>query len=281
MLKKESIAFMKTQLSIQEKLWELRKDKKLGQKEVAQAIGISAGTISNYENDEYKDISLSVLIKFAKFYGVSLDWLVGLTENRYITNIEIAELHLDDNTIELLKSERFNNRLLCEIIKHPQFPKLMADTEIYVDGIAALQIKNLNDWLDSVRMQIIQQSAPDSDELYLKILEAAHIQEDEYFFNTIHNDWDNIIRTIRKDHQFALESVPIEPTTSNYRKFKRFVQKLTLKSNPIEEFWKFFCEELQINYEKLSAEEHRIMKNVLKKSKVLKRIPNHKNKAKK
>ena len=281
MLKKESIAFMKTQLSIQEKLWELRKDKKLGQKEVAQAIGISAGTISNYENDEYKDISLSVLIKFAKFYGVSLDWLVGLTENRYITNIEIAELHLDDNTIELLKSERFNNRLLCEIIKHPQFPKLMADTEIYVDGIAALQIKNLNDWLDSVRMQIIQQSAPDSDELYLKILEAAHIQEDEYFFNTIHNDWDNIIRTIRKDHQFALESVPIEPTTSNYRKFKRFVQKLTLKSNPIEEFWKFFCEELQINYEKLSAEEHRIMKNVLKKSKVLKRIPNHKNKARK
>ena len=281
MLKKESSTFMKTQLSIQEKLWELRKDKKLGQKEVAQAIGISAGTISNYENDEYKDISLSVLIKFAKFYGVSLDWLVGLTENRYITNIEIAELHLDDNTIELLKSERFNNRLLCEIIKHPQFPKLMADTEIYVDGIATLQIKNLNDWLDSVRMQIIQQSAPDSDELYLKILEASHIQEDEYFFNTIHNDWDNIIRTIRKDHQFALESAPIEPTTSNYRKFKRFVQRLTLKSNPIEEFWHFFCEELQINYEKLSVEEHRTMKNILKKSKVLKRIPNHKNKARK
>ena len=64
---------MKTQLSIQEKLWELRKDKALGQKEVAQAIGISTGTISNYENDEFKDISLSVLIKFANFYGVSLD----------------------------------------------------------------------------------------------------------------------------------------------------------------------------------------------------------------
>ena len=157
----------------------------------------------------------------------------------------------------------------------------MSDTEIYVDGIATLQIKNMNDWLDSVRMQIIQQHNPDSDDLYLKILEASHIQEDEYFFHTIHNDWDNIIRTIRKDHQFALESAPIEPTTSNYRKFKRFVQKLTLKSNPIEEFWHFFCEELQINYEKLSSEEHTIMKNVLKKSKVLKRIPNHKNKARK
>lgn len=58
---------MKTQLSIQEKLWELRKDKKLGQKEVAQAIGVSTGTVSNYENDEYKDISLSLLsISFVK-----------------------------------------------------------------------------------------------------------------------------------------------------------------------------------------------------------------------
>ena len=110
---------------------------------------------------------------------------------------------------------------------------------------------------------------------------SSHIQEDEYFFHAIHNDWDNIIRTIRKEHQFAVESAPIESTTSGYRKFKRFVQKLTLKSNPIEEFWHFFCEELQINYEKLSTEEHKIMKNILKKSKVLKRIPNHKNKARK
>ena len=64
---------------------------------------------------------------------------------------------LDDETIELLKSGRFNNRLLCEIIKHPDFIKLMADTEIYVDGIATMQIKNMNDWLDAVRLQIIQQ----------------------------------------------------------------------------------------------------------------------------
>lgn len=50
-------------------------------------------------------------------------------------------------------SGRFNNRLLCEVIKHPDFVKLMTDTEIYVDGIATMQIKNMNDWLDAVRLQ--------------------------------------------------------------------------------------------------------------------------------
>lgn len=63
---------------------------------------------------------------------------------------------LDDETIELLKSGRFNNRLLCEIIKHSDLVKLMTDTEIYVDGIATMQIKNMNDWPAAIRLQSIQ-----------------------------------------------------------------------------------------------------------------------------
>ena len=82
---------------------------------------------------------------------------------------------LDDETIEPLKS-RFNNRLICEIIKHPDFIKLMTDTEIYVDGIATMQIKIMNDWLNAVRLQIIQQKNPDANDLYLKVLESSHIQ---------------------------------------------------------------------------------------------------------
>ena len=116
---------------------------------------------SKYENKENKEYNIVTLNKLAEFYGVSLEWLVGNTEVRTSSLTEIDDLMLDDETIELLKSGRFNNRLLCEIIKHPDFIKLMADTEIYVDGIATMQIKNMNDWLDAVRLQIIQQKNPD------------------------------------------------------------------------------------------------------------------------
>lgn len=51
----------------------------------------------------------------------------------------------------------------------------MTDTEIYVDGIATMQIKNMNDWLDAVRLQIIQQKNSDANDLYLKVLESSHI----------------------------------------------------------------------------------------------------------
>ena len=66
-------------------------------------------------------------------------------------------------------------------------------------------VKNMNDWLDAVRLQIIQQKNPDANDLYLKVLESSHIQEEEYFFHTIHSDWNNIIRTIRENHEHAAE----------------------------------------------------------------------------
>ena len=43
---------MKTQLSIQEKLEDLRKERKLTQDTVAAAVGITGSTLSKYENKE-------------------------------------------------------------------------------------------------------------------------------------------------------------------------------------------------------------------------------------
>lgn len=267
---------MKNQLSIQEKLWDLRRDHDYKLEEVAAAVNVVPATISKYENKENKEYNIVTLNKLAEFYGVSLEWLVGNTEVRTSSLTDIDELMLDDETINLLKSGRFNNRLLCEIIKHPDFIKLMTDTEIYVDGIATIQIKNMNDWLDAIRLQIIQQKNPDANDLYMKVLESSHIQEEEYFFHTIHSDWDNIIRTIRENHEHAAESAPIERPMSNDKKVQLFLQTLKFKSNPIEEFWRFFCDEMQIPFDHLSVDEHKVMKDVFKRSKLLKALPNRK-----
>ena len=90
------------------------------------------------------------------------------------------------------------------------------------------------------------------------------------------NDWGNIIRTIRENHEHATESAPIERPLSNDKKVQRFLQTLKFKSNPIEVFWHFFCDELQIPFEQLSVDEHKTMKDVFKRSKLLKALPNRK-----
>ncbi len=48
----------------------------------------------------------------AKFYGVSMNYLFGLAENRKHPNAALSELHLSDEMVELLKTGRVNNRLM-------------------------------------------------------------------------------------------------------------------------------------------------------------------------
>ena len=104
---------MKTRISVQERLKDLRVERGLNLEELAQETGISKSALGSYENDndEYKEINHGSLLKLADFYQVSVDYLLGLTNNRRYENTPIEELHLSDEVVELLKSERFNSRV--------------------------------------------------------------------------------------------------------------------------------------------------------------------------
>ncbi|MBQ9113767.1 MAG: helix-turn-helix transcriptional regulator [Clostridia bacterium] len=62
-----------------EKLKELRIEKGIGQVELAKAVNVSKGIISLWENG-LREPKLSNLISLAKFFEVSIDYLVGLED---------------------------------------------------------------------------------------------------------------------------------------------------------------------------------------------------------
>lgn len=49
-------------------------------------------------------------------------------------------LHLSDDAVELLKTGKFNHRLLSEMLCHKDFRRMMLDAEIDVDIIADMRI---------------------------------------------------------------------------------------------------------------------------------------------
>ena len=126
---------MKCTLTIQEKLKDLRNERGLKLEELAQQTGLSRSALGSYESNDYKDISHTAIITLVRFYGVSTDYLLGLTQNRDEVPASISELRIDDGTADVLKSGKVNNRLLCELVKHPDFWKFMSDMEIYIDSI--------------------------------------------------------------------------------------------------------------------------------------------------
>lgn len=124
------------QLSIQERLKDLRVEHGLTLEQIAEQTHLSKSALGSYEAEDFKDISLCALIKLTKFYGVTADYLLGLSETKNNPNVVLADLRLSDDMIELMKSGQVDNSLLCELATHTDFPRLMADLEIYVNGVA-------------------------------------------------------------------------------------------------------------------------------------------------
>lgn len=62
-----------------ERLAKLRDSRNLSQKEVAKEFGVVIRAYQRYEYGE-REPQLSVLIRMADFYGVSIDYLAGRTD---------------------------------------------------------------------------------------------------------------------------------------------------------------------------------------------------------
>ena len=69
-------------MEVGEILAKLRKERNLGQKELAAFLSLSTGTISNYENGVHSP-DLNTLCKLAEYFGVTTDYLLNRTNYRY------------------------------------------------------------------------------------------------------------------------------------------------------------------------------------------------------
>ncbi|MDE7167893.1 MAG: helix-turn-helix domain-containing protein [Clostridia bacterium] len=62
------------------KLFELRTEKSLSQRELAKIMNVSQGTYNNWENENTQP-SIEQLIALADFFEVSVDYLIGRTDD--------------------------------------------------------------------------------------------------------------------------------------------------------------------------------------------------------
>lgn len=66
-------------MTLGQRLKELRKEHKLEQKDLTERFSLSSGSYSLYENDKRRP-SYEILIQFADFYDISVDYLLGRTD---------------------------------------------------------------------------------------------------------------------------------------------------------------------------------------------------------
>jgi len=255
-------------LTIQERLKDLRVECGLTLEQLAEQTHLSKSALGSYEADDFKDISHYALIKLAKFYGVTADYLLGLTETKNHPNADLADLRLSDDMIELLKSGRVDNSLLCELAAHPDFPRLMADLEIYVNGTAVKQVQSANAIVDIMSATIMKQHNPGLSDPQLRQLIAAHIDDDSFCRYVIQRDINGIALALRETHKDDFFSVPEDNPLKEM--LETAGEIVSQDSDTEQAYLAFICKRLKLNFRKLSVEERKWLKKIAEKSDLLK-----------
>ena len=244
--------------------------------ELSDATGIPISTLGNYEKDENTDMSLGNLITLANFYNINIDYLLCRTELRKHKNQSVSNLHLNDDVVQILTDEKYNPRLLSELLTHENFKKIMTDLEIYIDGFNDRGIQIANAFLDVMRCKLTELGA-DFTDTFANVFDNSHIESEQYYMNILSADLKPIVADLRNthmkdsntasdiDYQSMVKSIIDDFVTQ----IPTTVDDDTEPSNDayINGLLLLFCKNLEMKVTQLSVEEKQTLKEIFSRSK--------------
>ncbi len=207
---------MKTTMG--EKIKDLRVERHMTTKQLAQATGISEAVINGLENDIGRDVGYSRIVDLAKFFDVPTDFLLGFTESRITKNIELKELGLTDKAIEVLLAKRQDNELVSKLIEHTEFVNLINAIDIYIRQLAAKSINTINNLTVVVQRGVENYAAgagqPEGYDDAMKYINETKVDEDEFLRYRITERFNQILRDLHSEFN-ADEQMPSVITDAN------------------------------------------------------------------
>lgn len=190
---------MIAKITINERLKDLRNNKNLTLEELAKETGISSKSLDNFERDDYL-VRHDAIIQLANYYGVSTDYLLGITDCPDSVDTPISKLHLSDKAIERICSDQINSVLLSEIIENDAFYQLMIDSEVYVNGFVEEYTAQHDLALKVARKRIMERHG-DIKDATTEMLDYNNNIHKLYLGNTLADDMVKILDDIKNKHR--------------------------------------------------------------------------------
>jgi transcriptional regulator with XRE-family HTH domain len=237
---------------------------------VVDGVPISASTLQRLEDTDksynagYKEIS-----ELAKFYGVSADYLMDMTDNRKYKLVGINELSLSDEAVEVLNGKKLNNRLISELLGHEDFPKLLSAMEVYIDRKILPQMNQMNAIYKFAEQTIKENFEVSENDEVMSVLQEAVIDEDEYLRYRISERFNIIMRSLFDSHK---KDAPPDGQTEVMKEMKEAAKTyISHKDNPKYGKLVILGKQIGLNITKLSEEEINVLDKALQKSEVFRR----------
>ena len=237
-----------------QRIQDLIKSRKITQAELAERVGLSSSTFSRYLQGRTANLGDGFIIRIAKYFDVSTDFLLGETDIPGRKNYDIEELGLSAETAKLLFTGKVDASVLNQLVEHPRFPQLLLLLAQYRDETMIAGINAMNQFLTFMRSLTLDQAnlhpeksvAAKNVAKDLKLLATPPVTADT---NTIQNLFMQIVRDIKKN----AESNANEQQAATAEVLKQLRENLT-KDGEAVDLSKLTAEDLTVAVMKTISE---------------------------
>ena len=227
-----------------QRIQDLIKSRKITQAELAERVGLSSSTLSRYLQGRTANLGDGFIIRIAKYFDVSTDFLLGETDIPDRKNYDIAELGLSAETAKLLYTGKVDASVLNQLVEHPRFPQLLLLLARYRDETMIAGINAMNQILTFIRSLTLDQANLHPEDAVavknatqdLKLLATPPVTADT---NTIQNLFMQIVRDIKKN----AESTSASQQAATTEVLKQLRENLT-KNGEVVDLSKMSAEDL-------------------------------------
>lgn len=103
---------------IRQRIRELSYINHISQDKIAQSIGISPSKLSRFLREETSVLEPELIIKIAKLFHVSADFLLGMTDDRIPIDYDLHNLQLSGTAIRKLVTGEVEPNVVSQMIEH-------------------------------------------------------------------------------------------------------------------------------------------------------------------
>lgn len=206
--------------SVSGRLYEIRKEMKLTQKEMGEIMGVSRASYSLYENGKLP-IDIVMLDKLRQKTGYSLDYLLGYsekeTQNDSLAKF-LAKIGLSQEAFDKLCSETVIQRVINHILCHGAAMSI-SEKAAYIHDVQLLLKKQSNNLHTAIKRELKNRQRDAINSLFYSI--EFSIKEDFCLSDTP-----------LSDEPIEIPTLDMEKYFSNSKEYASFIRRYNEMKDP-------------------------------------------------
>ena len=191
---------------VRTRIIDLMKEHKFSQKKLVLSIGVHESTLSRFLNGTTEKLSEESVIRIAKTFNVSTDFILGTTEIPDKKNYDISELGLSVEAAKNLYTGKVKADIVSRLLENPRFATVTYMIAGYLDDTTAGGYAAHNQMIATVTSMLLGQNKTSAAVMAAREANSYKVPVYQADLTNIQNTFMTAVREVKKEVGSELEA---------------------------------------------------------------------------